>query len=187
MATGLLRRIIIRRNGQIYWQLGPFATHYLHGDVPPIVKAKCELPELPSEKKQMLYEAMHGLENNINFVFTQLKVIYSNVNKSELFTRTFLDIEKSYKQPGLREVDSFASVFEKGINVLKRYLEDPENVPEDHEKKVALVRLIQTIFSCEGLYLSKSTVTESSFSDFLGVMDMGHGEIPKGKFLERIK
>ena len=155
MATGLLRRIVLRRNGQICWQLGQFATHYLHGDVPPVVMAKRELQELPSDKKQMLHEAVHGLENNINFAFTQLKVIYSNVNKSELFTRTFLDIEKSYKQPGLREVDSFASVFEKGINVLKRYLEDPENVPEDHEKKVALVRLMHTILSCEGLYFIK--------------------------------
>ena len=138
------------------------------GDIqPPNKKVKlsaCEavIPKLPKRKIALLREALLGLENNIDFSFNLLKIIKSNAEMCVPFTNSFLKTERSAdKEPSeSTRVYSFASVFVKGVDMLKLYLEDPEKVPEDEETRIALQRLTQTILKIEGelhscMYLSQ--------------------------------
>ena len=111
-----------------------------------------DIPVLPSEKKELLKDALNGLENNILFSFNLLKITKSNAEMCVSFNDSFLKVERSAEQshPEGTKVFNFAGVFVKGITILKLYLEDPENVPQDKESKLALQRLIQTILKIEG-------------------------------------
>ena len=124
---------------------------------PPNKKVKitpCEvvIPKFTERKKELLREALLGLENNIDFSFNLLKIIKSNAEMCVPFKNSFLKTERSAdKEPSeSTRVYSFASVFVKGVDILKLYLEDPEKVPEDEETRIALQRLAQTILKIEG-------------------------------------
>ena len=119
--------------------------------------APCEImeiviPKLPTNKIALLREALLGLENNIDFSLNLLKIIKSNAEMCVPFKNSFLKTERSAdKEPSeSTRVYSFASLFVKGVDILKLYLEDPENVPEDEETRIALQRLAHTILKIEG-------------------------------------
>ena len=128
------------------------------GDIPPPNKkvklAPCEavIPKLPKKKIALLREALLGLENDIQLSFNLLKITNSNAEMCVPFKNSFLKIERSadIDPPETTRVYSFASVFKKGVNILKLYLEDQENAPEDKETRIALQRLAQTILKIEG-------------------------------------
>ena len=127
-------------------------------DVPPPTKlAKLEpcavvIPKLPEKKIALLRQALRVLEDDIRTGFNLLKITNSNAEMCVPFKNSFLKLERSadLDPPEARRVYNFAGVFIKGVNILRLYLEDPENVPESKESRIALRRLAQTISKIEG-------------------------------------
>ena len=137
------------------------------GDVPAKkIKRDLLLPKLPDDEVNSLRESLQALDDNVLFSFKLLKIIKSNAEMCAPFKKCFLKIERSSdkNQPVAERkiVYNFAGVFEKGVNMLNLYLEDPEKVPEDKELRVALLRLANTILKIEGLYR-----TPRQLQDFL--------------------
>ena len=135
------------------------------GDVLPnkkIKRAPCAvIPELPVPKRKLLRDAILVLDDDVAFGFTLLKITKSNIEMCASFSDCFpendcfLQFERSVDKcpEGEQDVYDFAGVFEKGVNVLKLYLDDPDMVPEDGEVWVAIQRLMQTILKSEGLQI----------------------------------
>ena len=123
------------------------------GEPPPKKLKREDIPVLPSEKRMLLKDALHHLETDILFSLNLLKIKNSNADMCVSFKDSFLKVERCVEQrnPGeATKVFNFAGVFVKGVKILRSYLEDPEEVPVDKESKIALQRLIQTIFKIEG-------------------------------------
>ena len=116
-------------------------------------KSEADIPKLPERKIKLLREAMNLLEERHNYSFNLLKITKSNADMSVPFSKCFLQIERSsdFHQLENSKLYSFGSVFVKGFYILKQYLEDPGNVREDKEVRIALQRLTTTLLMIEGL------------------------------------
>ena len=122
---------------------------------PPRKKPKIRdiaIPVISKEKKQKLFDALDAIAD-VPSALNMLKIVNSNADISACFsTSCFCQVVRSIEegQKDNEKVFSFSSIFKKGIQILKKYLESADSLPDDRGCRLALSRLLTVVQNSDG-------------------------------------